>query len=68
MTANRVDGNGTFLSVAQVAGHLHVSKMTIYRLIHTGKLPAVRIGHTYRVTEKAVGEYLENGVVRTGPA
>ncbi|QTG79430.1 helix-turn-helix domain-containing protein [Arthrobacter crystallopoietes] len=61
---NQIDSNKTFLSVAQVAGHLNVSKMTIYRLVHTGKLPAVRIGQSYRVSEDAVAKYLEGGTVR----
>ncbi|MCW2132409.1 helix-turn-helix domain-containing protein [Arthrobacter sp. VKM Ac-2550] len=63
---NQIDSNTTYLSVAQVAGHLSVSKMTIYRLVHTGKLPAVRIGQSYRVSEDAVAKYLENGTVRSG--
>lgn len=63
---NQIDSNTTYLSVAQVAGHLNVSKMTIYRLVHTGKLPAVRIGQSYRVSEEAVANYLENGTVRAG--
>ena len=61
---NQIDSNTTYLSVAQVAGHLNVSKMTIYRLVHTGKLPAVRIGQSYRVSEDAMTQYLENGTVR----
>jgi excisionase family DNA binding protein len=63
---NQIDSNKTYLSVAQVAGHLNVSKMTIYRLVHTGKLPAVRIGQSYRVSEDAMTRYLENGTVQAG--
>lgn len=63
---DQIDSNKTYLSVAQVAGHLNVSKMTIYRLVHTGKLPAVRIGQSYRVSEDAMTRYLENGTVQAG--
>ena len=41
--------------VAKLAG---VSKMTVYRLVHSGDLPAVRFGRSYRVPENAVQEYL----------
>ena len=32
--------NGTFLTVAEVADLMRVSKMTVYRLIHSEELPA----------------------------
>lgn len=47
-----------FMTVAEVASGLRVSKMTVYRLIHTGELPAARIGRSFRVTKIAVKEYL----------
>ena len=33
-----------FLTVAEVAAVMRVSKMTVYRLVHNGELPAVRVG------------------------
>lgn len=33
-----------FLTVAEVADIMRVSKMTVYRLVHSGELPAVRFG------------------------
>ncbi|WP_344033721.1 helix-turn-helix domain-containing protein, partial [Mycolicibacterium alvei] len=33
-----------FLTVAEVASLMRVSKMTVYRLVHNGELPAVRVG------------------------
>ena len=33
-----------FLTVAEVATAMRVSKMTVYRLVHSGELPAVRVG------------------------
>ncbi len=50
---------GTFLTVAEVAELMRVSKMTVYRLVHSGELPAVRVGRSFRVHEKAVNEYLD---------
>ena len=51
--------NGSFLTVAEVADIMRVSKMTVYRLVHAGELPAVRVGRSFRVHESAVDEYLK---------
>lgn len=48
-----------FLTVAEVADIMRVSKMTVYRLVHSGDLPAVRFGRSYRVPETAVTAALE---------
>jgi len=47
-----------FLTVAEVAGLLRVSTMTVYRLIKAGELAAVRVGKSYRVAEDDVDRYL----------
>lgn len=47
-----------FLTVAEVAAAMRVSKMTVYRLVHNGELPAVRVGRSFRVSEEDVNEYL----------
>lgn len=57
---------GTFLTVAEVAEIMRVSKMTVYRLVHAGDLPAVRVGRSFRVHEKAVNEYLGSSYYETG--
>ena len=52
-----------FLTVAEVAKVMRVSKMTVYRLVHSGELPAVRVGRSFRVPEYAVNDYLEQAYV-----
>ena len=47
-----------FLTVAEVAALMRVSKMTVYRMVHAGELPAVRFGRSYRVPESAVTQAL----------
>jgi excisionase family DNA binding protein len=47
-----------FLTVAEVAELMRVSKMTVYRLVHSGDLTAVRVGRSFRVPERAVHAYL----------
>ena len=52
-----------FLTVAEVVLILRVSKMTVYRLIHSSDLPAIRVGRSFRVPEQAVYDYLQDGFV-----
>ena len=56
----------TFLTVAEVAARMRVSKMTVYRLVHGGELPAVRVGRSFRVLEKDVDEYLRRSFYDAG--
>lgn len=55
-----------FLTVAEVAAAMRVSKMTVYRLVHGGELPAVRVGRSFRVPEDAVNDYLRKAYFQTG--
>lgn len=52
-----------FVTVAEVADMMRVSKMTVYRLIHAGEMPAVRFGRSYRVPESAVEQFVRGAVV-----
>jgi excisionase family DNA binding protein len=47
-----------FLTVQEVAQLMRVSKMTVYRLVHSGELASVRVGRSFRVPERAVHDYL----------
>ena len=55
-----------FLTIAEVASKMRVSKMTVYRLVHGGELPAVRVGRSFRVTEDDVNEYLRKSFYNAG--
>ena len=55
-----------FLTVAEVADTLRVSTMTVYRLIKSGDLRAVRVGKSYRLTEDDVDRYLAEGFTQAG--
>ena len=55
-----------FLTVAEVATLMRVSKMTVYRLVHSGELTAVRVGRSFRVPEKAVHDYLRDAFIEAG--
>jgi excisionase family DNA binding protein len=51
-----------FLTVAEVAEMMRVSKMTVYRLVHAGELPAIRFGRSFRVPESAVAQAVQNHI------
>jgi len=55
-----------FLTVAEVAAVMRVSKMTVYRMVHSAELPAVRVGRSFRVPEKAVHDYLRAAFIEAG--
>jgi excisionase family DNA binding protein len=55
-----------FLTIAEVAAMMRVSKMTVYRLVHGGELPAVRVGRSFRVAEKDVDEYIRKSFYDAG--
>ncbi len=51
-------GTVKFLKVSEVATALRVSRMSVYRLIHSGDLEAVRFGRNFRVPQPAMDAYL----------
>jgi excisionase family DNA binding protein len=64
-TPDRTFAEVRFLTVAEVAAMMRVSKMTVYRLVHNGEMPAVRVGRSFRVPEQAVQDYLRDSFVET---
>lgn len=68
MVEPRNFANAKFMTVAEVADVMRVSKMTVYRLVHSGELPAVRFGRSYRVPENAVEAYLRAAGLHGGSA
>ena len=47
-----------YLTVAEVAELMRLSRMTEYRLVNRGELPAVRVGRSFRVPQDALEAYL----------
>ena len=52
------------LTVVEVAALMRVSNMTVYRLIKSGNLAAIRVGKNYRIRESDVDNYLSDRAVR----
>ena len=55
-----------FRTVGEVAALLRVSNMTVYRLINSGELPAVRIGRSFRLPAADVDQYVADRLYKAG--
>jgi excisionase family DNA binding protein len=51
------------LTVGEVAGVMRVSNMTVYRLIKSGQLAAIRVGKNYRIRRSDIDRYLNDRTV-----
>lgn len=58
------DFGDPLLTVGEVAGIMRVSNMTVYRLIKSGQLSAIRVGKNYRIRRADVDKYLTDRAVR----
>jgi excisionase family DNA binding protein len=58
------DFGDPLLTVGEVAGIMRVSNMTVYRLIKSGQLSAIRVGKNYRIRRVDVDRYLTERAVR----
>lgn len=57
-----------YLTPKIVAAYFDVSPMTVYRLIHEGDLPAIKVGRSYRVPVSALEGYAEAHPASAGGA
>lgn len=46
------------MTVAEISQELKLHAMTVYRLISAGKLEAVKVGRSYRVSRSEFDRYL----------
>lgn len=60
-------GRTRYLTVDEVAGVMRVSRMTVYRLLHSGELPGVRVGRSFRVPEEALAAFLRSSATVPPP-
>ena len=54
-----------FLTIKDVADHLNVHPMTIYRLLKQGRLPGVRLGGVWRFSRQAIDRWEHDQERRT---
>jgi excisionase family DNA binding protein len=63
-----VEEEHRLLTVREVADAMRVSTMTVYRLIRSGSLAAIRVGKHFRVRTRDLEGYLEAQSTRGGDA
>ena len=63
-----MEGNNHLLTPGEVAEALHIHVFTVYGYIRRGKLPAVRLGRTYRILPDDLHRFIEsNRVCNSSP-
>jgi excisionase family DNA binding protein len=63
-----MEAKRAFLTVSEVAETLRVSDMTIYRLISSGEIMAIKVGRSYRIPAEALDEWLADIAPRQSDA
>jgi excisionase family DNA binding protein len=53
----------SLLTVGEVASVMRVSKMTVYRMVHSGELTALKVGRGFRIPARVVRAYLAGAYV-----
>jgi excisionase family DNA binding protein len=53
--------NERWITVAEVAEHLGVAAITIYRWLEKGQIPAHRVGRQWRFNQGEIDEWVKRG-------
>ena len=56
------------MTVDQVAAYLQLNRLTVYRYVREGKIPAAKIGKVYRILRADVDRFLESHKVTVAVA
>ena len=56
-------GSASFITVEEIAHDLALHRMTVYRLIHQGTIPASRIGRSFRILRSDYQKFLNGAIV-----
>lgn len=54
------------MTVEQVAAYLQLNKLTVYKFVREGRIPASRLGKSYRIQKADVDQFLETQKLRAG--
>jgi excisionase family DNA binding protein len=52
--------SGAVMTVDQVAAYLQLNRLTVYRYVREGKIPAAKLGKVYRILKADVDRFLES--------
>jgi excisionase family DNA binding protein len=64
LSPERLYGGERLLTVGEVSSAMRVSNMTVYRLIKSGQLSALRVGKNYRIRQSDMEKYLADRSVK----
>lgn len=53
-----------YITVQDIADTLKVSRMTVYRLLRDGEIASFRVGRSFRITSRALTDYLRSRTTR----
>lgn len=65
-TTSPVTTSTVWITVKEAATQLRVSKMTIYRLLHDGSIPAIHLRRSFRIKRSDLNNYIKNSRMDTG--
>ena len=57
----------TLYTTEEVAKMLSLSKMSVYRYIKAGKLSAYKVGRDFRISQKALQQFLNQSSIVASP-
>ena len=57
-----------FMTVREIATLMRVSRATVYRLLHTGRLSGMRVGKVMRVPRQAVRDFMRDASIEQSSA
>ena len=67
VSAEPGDGREVLLTVAEAAAYLRVSRATLWRWCQEGRIPALKIGHEWRVVNPALQRLVAAAVPADAP-
>ena len=50
--------HGDIMTVEDLMAYLNIGRTTAYKLVKSGKIKVLRIGHMYRISKESVEEYV----------
>lgn len=60
-TSQKAPRTAEWLTVQQVADHLQVSRVTVWRWLQSGRLSGIRVGRVRRIARSTLQEFADQG-------
>ena len=66
-TINTIQETECLLKASEVARILNISRSLVYRLIHNGKIPHIRINQAVRIYQNDLDKFVEGNHIEADP-